>query len=50
MSRKLLKTNSGVRIIHNLSGAVSESRSEKSQYQNKKNALRMLTSHIKFKV
>jgi len=44
------KTDSGVRIIHRASGAVSESRSERSQYQNKKIAMYNLAKKPKFKV
>ena len=44
------KTDSGVRIIHSASGAVGESRSFKSQYQNKKEALKRLTDSKKFKI
>lgn len=44
------KTDSGVRIIHRDSGAVGESRTEKSQKQNKKLAFQRLTKHPKFKV
>ena len=44
------RTNSGVRIIHKASGAVGECRNHKSQYQNKKEALRRLTDSKKFKI
>jgi protein subunit release factor B len=44
------KTSTGVRIIHQESGAVGESRSERSQYQNKKIAFRRLTESTKFKI
>lgn len=44
------KTDSGVRIIHNESGARGESRTHRSQRANKKAALRRLTSTIKFKL
>ena len=44
------KTDSGVRIIHKESGAVGESRSDRSQHQNKKLALQRLTESVKFKV
>lgn len=43
------KTESGVRIIHKESGAVGESRSERSQVVNKKMALQRLVSSSKFK-
>jgi len=44
------KTDSGVRIIHRDSGAVSESRSERSQRQNKKIAFIKLAENYKFKI
>jgi len=44
------KTSSGVRIIHKESGAVGESRKERSQYQNKKIAFRHLVDSVKFKL
>jgi len=44
------KTDSGVRIIHPESGGVGESREERSQYQNKKIALKRLVKHPKFKI
>lgn len=44
------KTDSGVRIVHRESGAIGESRTERSQYQNKRNALKRLTGHPKFKL
>jgi protein subunit release factor B len=44
------KTQTGVRIIHKESGAFGESRSEKSQLQNKKIALKHLTESKKFKI
>jgi len=43
------KTDSAVRIIHSASGAVGESRSERSQYQNKRIALKRLVDTGKFK-
>ena len=42
------KTSSAVRIIHRESGAVGESREERSQYQNKKIALRRLVGSVEF--
>lgn len=42
------KTESGVRITHLESGAVGESRDERSQYQNKKKALERLVASPKF--
>lgn len=44
------KTDSGVRLIHRASGAVGESRSERSQYQNKRIALKRLIETTKFKI
>lgn len=44
------KTESGVRIVHRASGAVGESRSERSQHQNKRIALKRLTESVKFKL
>lgn len=44
------KTDSGVRIIHKESGAKGESRTHKSQLQNKREALRRLTETSEFKV
>jgi len=43
------KTSSGVRIIHNPSGARGESREERSQLRNKHTALKRLTETVKFK-
>lgn len=43
-------TDSGVRIIHKDSGAVAESREERSQHANKKIAFKRLTEHTKFKM
>ena len=42
-------TDSGVRIIHKASGCVAESRSERSQYSNKKIAFRQLVNMPKFR-
>lgn len=44
------KTDSGVRIIHRESGSVGESRTHKSQLQNKKEAFNRLVNSNKFKV
>lgn len=44
------KTDSGVRIIHKDSGAVGESRNDKSQYRNKRMALKRLVASAKFKL
>ncbi len=44
------KRNTGVRIIHKDSGAVGESREERSQHQNKKIAFKRLVKHPKFKI
>ena len=44
------KVNSGVRITHRASGAVGESRSDRSQYRNKRLALERLTRSNKFKI
>ena len=47
--QKQNKTDSAVRIIHMASGAVAESRSERSQLINKKIAFHRLTESKKFK-
>lgn len=44
------KTDSGVRIIHRDSEAVGESRSTRSQHQNKRLALKRLVETPKFKL
>ena len=44
------KTASGVRIIHRASGAVGESRTDRSQHRNKRLALKRLTENPKFKL
>ena len=44
------KVESGVRIIHLASGAVGESRTDRSQHRNKGYALRRLVASSKFKV
>lgn len=43
------KTDSGVRIKHPASGAAGESREERSQLQNKRNAFKRMTSSKKFR-
>jgi protein subunit release factor A len=43
------KRDTGVRITHLESGAVGESREERSQEQNKKNAFKRMADHPKFK-
>lgn len=47
--QKQNKTSSACRIIHHDSGAVGESRDERSQVQNKKIAFNRLTNSPKFK-
>lgn len=44
------KRDTGVRIIHKESGATGESREERSQLQNKKNAFKRLTNTAIFKL
>lgn len=44
------KTESGVRIVHRESGAVGESRTERSQHQNKRIAMHRLVESAKFKL
>ena len=44
------KRDTGVRIVHRESGATGESREERSQAQNKKNAFKRLTESLKFKL
>jgi len=44
------KVESGVRIVHRASNAVGESRTDRSQYRNRKLALERLTRSGKFKV
>lgn len=44
------RTSSGVRIIHIESGAVGESRNDKSQHRNKKLALQRLVKKQKFQL
>ena len=43
------KTESGVRVVHEPSGAVGESREERSQLQNKKKAFRRMVDTAEFK-
>ena len=43
------KTESGVRIVHLESGAVGESREERSQHANRKKAMQRLVEHPNFK-
>jgi len=47
--QKQNKTASGCRIVHKASGAVGESRQERSQAQNKKLALQRLVASKKFR-
>lgn len=44
------KRDSGVRIIHRPSGAIGESREERSQLQNKRKAFRKMAESIKFNI
>jgi len=44
------KRDTGVRIIHDASGAVGECREHRSQKQNKKTAFKRLAESVKFKV
>lgn len=44
------KVESGVRIVHRDSGAVGESRTDKSQHRNRRLALERLTKSVKFKI
>lgn len=44
------KRDTGVRIVHPPSGAVGESREERSQLQNKTKAFRKMAESEKFKV
>lgn len=48
--QKQNKTSSACRIIHGESGAVGESREERSQAQNRKNAFRRMVSSDKFQL
>lgn len=47
--QKQNKTDSGVRVIHPPSGARGESREERSQLQNKKNAFRRMAETKEFR-
>lgn len=44
------KVESGVRIIHRASGAVGESRTDRSQHRNRRLALERLVKSAKFKI
>lgn len=44
------KTETGVRVVHEPSGAVGESREEKSQLLNKRKAFRKMAESKKFKL
>jgi protein subunit release factor A len=44
------KRDTGVRIVHEPSGAVGESREERSQLQNKRTAFKRMAAHPRFKV
>lgn len=44
------KTDSGIRIVHKASGAMGESRSDRSQHTNKKLAFQRLVDSIQFKL
>ena len=44
------KRDTGVRVIHRASGAVGESREERSQLQNKRKAFRRCVESLKFKM
>ena len=44
------KANTGVRIIHRDSGAVGEARDSRSQFRNRKAALKRLSESVKFRV
>lgn len=48
--QKQNKTSSGIRVVHEPSGAVGESREQRSQLQNKKTAFLRMTEHPKFKI
>lgn len=44
------KRDTGVRVVHEPSGAVGESREERSQLQNTKNAFKRMAETTKFKI
>jgi hypothetical protein len=44
------KRDTGVRIVHRASGAVGESREQRSQYQNKRAAFKRMTETKEFKL
>lgn len=44
------KRDTGVRIIHEPSGAVGESREHRTQLENKRAAFRRMAEHVKFKI
>lgn len=44
------KRDTGCRVVHRASGAVGESREQRSQLQNKRAAFKRMTEHPKFKV
>jgi protein subunit release factor B len=48
--QKQNKSSSGVRYVHRPSGAVGESREERSQLQNRHNAWKRMAEHPKMKV
>lgn len=48
--QKVNKTSSGARVTHPSSGAVGESREERSQLQNRKKAFRKMAETEAFKV
>lgn len=43
-------TDSGARIIHRPSGAIGESREQRSQLQNKQTAFKRMAAHPKFRI
>ena len=44
------KTSSGVRVVHRPSGAIGESREERSQLQNRENAWRRMAESPRFRM